>query len=107
MSGVDGLIFPDMPPEEATSYVEISKENNICPILLVSPNTPDNRIKEISIISSALIYCVAGLGITGKNSIDREKLQFYLERVEKNSTCPTYVRFFWPTCTHKGHTCRT
>ena len=33
--GVDGLIIPDLPPEEAEDFVNKSKENSICPILLV------------------------------------------------------------------------
>ena len=35
-SGVDGLIIPDLPPEEASEFVKKSKENNISPILLVA-----------------------------------------------------------------------
>ena len=47
-AGVDGLIIPDLPPEEADDYVKSSKTNGISPILLVAPNTPEKRIHEIS-----------------------------------------------------------
>ena len=92
-SGVDGLIIPDLPPEEAGEFVKISKENSICPILLVAPNTPNNRIREISKLSEELIYCVAILGITGSQSADNDKLISYLNRVEKYSVCPFVVGF--------------
>ena len=38
---VDGLIIPDLPPEEADEYLKSSKTNGISPILLVAPNTPE------------------------------------------------------------------
>ena len=47
MVGVDGLIIPDLPPEEADYYLEKSREFGISSILLVAPNTSDQRIKEI------------------------------------------------------------
>ena len=90
-SGVDGIIVPDLPPEEAQDFVDISKDNGICPILLVAPNTTDNRIQEISKISEKLIYCVAILGITGSLQAKKDELISYLKRVEKNSSCPFIV----------------
>ena len=92
-AGVDGLIIPDLPPEEAADFVEMSKENNISPILLVAPNTPDSRIQEISKSARDLIYCVAILGITGSKGAVYEQLKSYLKRVDKNSSCPYIVGF--------------
>ena len=91
--GVDGLIIPDLPPEEAEEYVASARENGISPILLVAPNTPANRIKEISKMSGNLIYCVAILGITGSGSAAGDALKSYLRRVEQNSECPFVVGF--------------
>ena len=63
--GIDGLIVPDLPPEEGDDYIVMAKEKNISPILLVAPNTPPNRINEISILARDLLYCVAILGVGG------------------------------------------
>ncbi len=93
VSGIDGLIIPDLPLEEADDFITLSKENDILPILLVAPNTPNIRIREISKLAKELIYCVAILGITGSQSIDDKKLKYYLNRVEKNSNCPFVVGF--------------
>jgi len=92
-AGVDGLIIPDLPPEEADAYVELSKINGISPILLVAPNTPDKRIQEISKLAGDLIYCVAILGITGGRGSIGDQLKSYLNRVERNSDCPFIVGF--------------
>ena len=92
-AGVDGLIIPDVPPEEADDYVKSSKTNGISPILLVAPNTPEKRIHEISKLAGDLIYCVAILGITGGMGSIGIHLISYLNRVEKNSDCPFIVGF--------------
>ena len=90
---VDGLIIPDLPPEEAEEYIQCARENGISSILLVAPNTPAIRIKEISEMAGILIYCVAILGITGSGSAVEEELKSYLQRVEQNSACPFVVGF--------------
>ena len=92
-SGVDGLIIPDLPPEEAEKYVDLARKNDLSPILLVAPNTSGDRIKEISIMAVDLIYCVSILGVTGTNSAESSKLSTYLKRVSKFSTCPFIVGF--------------
>jgi len=92
-TGVDGLIIPDLPLEEAADYVKSAKTNGISPILLVAPNTPEKRIYEISKLAGDLIYCVAIIGITGSGKSIGDQLISYLNRVEKNSDCPFIVGF--------------
>ena len=92
-SGVDGLIIPDLPPEEADKYVDSAKKNEISPILFVAPNTQDKRIREISRLAETLIYCVAILGVTGGKGAEGIELKKYLKRVEENCECPFVAGF--------------
>ena len=92
-AGVDGLIIPDLPPEEAKEIVKMAKKAGICIILLVAPNTADERIREISSMAGTLIYCVAILGITGGEGSQESELKKYLKRVEEYSNCPFVVGF--------------
>ncbi len=92
-AGVDGLILPDLPPEEAVEYVTACRKEGVSPIFLVAPNTPDERIRQISEMAGDLIYCVSILGITGTDFTSREKLVQYLIRVKANSTTPFVVGF--------------
>ena len=92
-AGVDGLILPDLPLEEATPFCKLTKDMNISPILLVAPNTPDERIKKISELAGDLIYAVSILGITGNDLASKEALADYLNRVRENSVTPFVVGF--------------
>jgi tryptophan synthase alpha chain len=92
-SGVDGLILPDLPLEEATPFCELAKAKGVSPILLVAPNTPNERIKKISELAGDLIYAVSILGITGNDLASKDALSEYLNRVRKYSVTPFVVGF--------------
>ena len=93
LAGIDGLIIPDLPPEEAGELMQLANDAKICIILLVAPNTENERIREISKLAGTLIYCVAILGVTGSQGAIYEQLKSYLIRVDKNSSCPYIAGF--------------
>ncbi len=92
-AGVDGLILPDLPLDEAKSFCESAKLKDISPILLIAPNTTDDRIMKISELAGDLIYAVSMLGITGNNLASKNVLVSYLNRVRKHSVTPFIVGF--------------
>ena len=73
----DGIILPDLPLDEGTFFCEKAKSVNISPILLVAPNTSNERINLISKLSQDLIYAVSILGITGGDMSSKENLKKY------------------------------
>ena len=91
--GVDGIILPDLPLEESKKFCENALILNLSPILLVAPNTTEDRIKTISKTANHLIYAVTILGITGAKLSSREEIHNYLNKVKKNSVCPFVVGF--------------
>jgi tryptophan synthase alpha chain len=92
-SGVDGLILPDLPLDEAKPFCKLAKSKGVSPILLVAPNTPNERIKKISELAGDLIYAVSILGITGNDLASKDALADYLYRVRENSVTPFVVGF--------------
>jgi tryptophan synthase alpha chain len=92
-AGVDGFILPDLPPEEAETWVLECHKADVSPILLVAPNTPDERIQNISRLAGGLIYAVSVLGITGSDFRSDRALIQYLKRVRKYSETPFVVGF--------------
>ncbi len=63
--GVDGVIIPDLPPEEATGLIQFAKQNDLATIFFLSPTTTPNRMKEIVAASTGFIYYVSLTGVTG------------------------------------------
>ncbi len=92
-SEVDGIILPDLPFDEAVPFCTLAKSKGISPILLVAPNSTNERIKSISELAGDLIYAVSMLGITGNKLSTEQKLKSYLLRVRKNSNTPFVVGF--------------
>ncbi len=92
-AGVDGLIIPDMPPEESDEYRILSSQNGLSNIFLIAPTSSEERIRYIDSISTDFTYCVSITGVTGgKNSFDGSFNEF-LSRVKINTAKPFVVGF--------------
>lgn len=64
-SGADGVIIPDLPPEEAKILIKYAKRSGLDIIWFLSPTSTQKRIKLISRISQGFIYYVSLTGVTG------------------------------------------
>ncbi len=65
-AGVSGVILPDMPMEEAGEWWSFSQPNGIESVLLVAPNSPDDRMRRICERSQGFVYAIGTLGVTGE-----------------------------------------
>jgi len=89
-AGVDGLIIPDLPPEEAHSLRKAALRRDIVTIFFVAPTTQDERIKANSKLSSGFIYYVSLTGITGtQKAVARSVVKQieYIKRFTKKPVC--------------------
>jgi len=89
--GVNGLIIPDLPHEEALSFSELFDENNLSNISFVAPTDSEARIQEVVSDAKKFIYMVAYTGITGSGKA--EDLQPFLSSIKKYTQTPVYVGF--------------
>ncbi|QSZ42592.1 tryptophan synthase subunit alpha [Sulfurimonas aquatica] len=89
--GVNGLIIPDLPHEEALLYRELFSSNNVANISFVAPTDSESRIKEVVSEAQKFIYMVAYTGITGSGKA--EDLQPFLSSIKKYTQTPVYVGF--------------
>lgn len=64
-AGVDGLLFLDMPVEESKELCPLMKAHHINNITLVTPTSPESRIRQIVREASGFVYCVSRVGVTG------------------------------------------
>jgi len=89
--GVNGLIIPDLPHEEALLYKKLFSENSLSNISFVAPTDTEKRIKEVVSDAQKFIYMVAYTGITGSGKA--ENLQPFLTSIKKYTQTPVYVGF--------------
>ena len=79
-SGVDGLILPDLPPEESGLVAAEAEAAGLDLVFLIAPNTPDERIRAIDRQASGFVYAVSVTGLTGTGLGAVEAVEAYLER---------------------------
>ncbi|MGH2569453.1 MAG: tryptophan synthase subunit alpha, partial [Bacteroidota bacterium] len=94
-AGVDGLIVPDLPPEEAGEIIAESVTANIGNVFLIAPTTPADRMRTIDERSTDFSYCVSVTGVTGARAeLDENgSLDTFLQRVKANTKKPFVVGF--------------
>lgn len=63
--GIDGVIVPDLPVEEAEAYKRVAGDYGIDTIFLVTPNTTKERLERIIDYTSGFLYLVSIFGVTG------------------------------------------
>ena len=83
-TGIDGVIIPDLPPEIYDSeYRALFNHFHIHHPLLVTPHTPDDRIREITRLSGGFIYLVAEASTTGARASVKDHQIEYFRRIER------------------------
>jgi tryptophan synthase alpha chain len=63
--GVDGVVVPDLPVEEAHEYLKVAKGCGVDTIFLAAPSTSDERLRMIVGCTSGFLYVVSHFGVTG------------------------------------------
>ena len=81
-TGIDGTIIPDLPLEVyEEEYKAIFERNSMSNIFLITPQTPEERIRKIDRLSTGFIYMVSSSSTTGvKGGVDDEQIS-YFERI--------------------------
>ena len=64
-AGVDGVIIPDLPPEEGRPLIKVANQHKLDIISFISPTTSKERMKYIAGIARGFIYYVSLTGVTG------------------------------------------
>ena len=92
-AGVDGVIVPDLPPEEAQQLLEIAPRYNLATIFLVAPTSPPERMQLIASVSTGFIYCVSVTGVTGARAMLSDEVAPMITELRKHTDKPISVGF--------------
>lgn len=81
-TGIDGVILPDLPPEEyKENYEKVFNKYNLKNILLITPQTPETRIHIIDEITGGFIYMVSSSSTTGAGKKVEDFHNDYFEKI--------------------------
>jgi tryptophan synthase alpha chain len=92
-TGVCGFIVPDLPFEESDEIRSALEAKGLGLIQLVTPATPDDRLKILCDASRGFVYAVTITGITGGDTGLPDNLADYLDRVTAASSLPVCAGF--------------
>jgi len=92
-AGIDGVIIPDLPPDEAAEFIILSKNSHLNTIFLLAPTSTEDRIKKVVKASTGFIYYVSITGITGSDLLLDGSMQVLISNIRKYTDKPIAVGF--------------
>jgi tryptophan synthase alpha chain len=93
--GIDGLIIPDLPLEVyIEEYKALFEKYGLINVLLITPQTSDERIRLIDSVSGGFIYTVSSASVTGNSVGFGSKQEAYFKRIQNlNLKSPQLIGF--------------
>ena len=92
-AGVDGLIVPDLPPEEADSLAAAAADAGIALIYFLAPTSSPDRIQTVLARAHGFIYMVSVTGVTGARAQVATNLEQFVRRLRAQTDVPIAVGF--------------
>ncbi len=92
-NGVDGVIIPDLPPEEAQEIIDIAKKYSLNTIFLLTPTSSKKRIRIVAKKGTGFIYYVSVVGVTGERKELPEQLVEEIKFIKSLTHRPICVGF--------------
>ena len=92
-AGIDGLIVPDLPLEEATPLQRLCRGAGLDLVCMLAPTSTEARLAATAELASGFIYCVALVGVTGARPELSSDLPEFMTRVREHCRQPLVVGF--------------
>ena len=92
-AGVDGLIIPDLPPEESRILARVTGSFDIAMVFFVAPTTRDERIRSNAKASSGFVYYVSLTGITGTQKAVAQSVVKQIKHIKRFTKKPVCAGF--------------
>jgi tryptophan synthase alpha chain len=92
-AGINGLIVPDLPPEEGTELEVITRKHDLDLIYMLAPTSTEERVAAAGKRSRGFIYLVSLTGVTGARDVLSAELESFVKRVRQKAGQPLCVGF--------------
>ena len=99
-AGADGVLLTDMIVEEAAEYLEVMRANDLAPVFLAAPTSPDDRLRAIAEQSRGFVYAISRVGITGTQTELAADAETLVRRLKRFTTLPIALGFGISTPQH-------
>ncbi|MFC1802828.1 tryptophan synthase subunit alpha, partial [Thermoproteota archaeon] len=84
-AGVQGLIIPNMPVEEADQILDETRKNGVDVIFQVAPTTTEERLKKVTAVAEGFLYVINVEGVTGTMPTIQKGTVKLLERTRRHT----------------------
>lgn len=92
-AGADGVILPDLPPEEADTLLPAARDLDFDTIFLVAPTSTEVRLRTVTAACRGFVYAVSVTGVTGARTALAHDVPDLVRRVKALSELPVAVGF--------------
>ncbi len=92
-AGIDGVIIPDLPPEESDNLFNLSIKKGLDAIFLLAPTSDEERIKLVCDMSRGFIYYISVTGITGGGKLLSKDIKGMIKKIRGSTGLPLAVGF--------------
>ena len=92
-SGLDGLIIPDLIPEEGKELIRLSGQEGLNLVFFIAPTSTRERIRQTNFKSRGFIYCISLLGVTGERKEVSGEVKSFLYQIRRQLKIPLAVGF--------------
>ncbi len=99
-AGADGLIVPDLPPEEAAMFADSCAREDMALVFMLAPTSNDQRIDLVTQHVTGFIYVVSLTGITGARRELPAYLKDFIARLRAHTDKPLVLGFGISTAEH-------
>ncbi|MBM4039099.1 MAG: tryptophan synthase subunit alpha [Planctomycetes bacterium] len=99
-AGIDGLIVPDLPPDEAAELIAAGRRHDLKTIFFVAPTSTPERIELVNRAATGFIYCISVTGVTGARTQLPPELAQQLRALRQATDKPLVVGFGVSTPEH-------
>ncbi len=90
-SGGNGVITPDLPPDESSEWIEETNQQNIDRVFVIAPSTSEERLKLVTSKVTGFVYAASLMGVTGTRNEVSQSAKTLVNRVREVTDLPVAV----------------
>jgi tryptophan synthase alpha chain len=92
-AGADGVILPDLPPDEGDVLIAAARAHGLATVFLVAPTSTDERLARVTAACRGFVYAVSVTGVTGARETLPDDVVELVRRTRSHTDLPVAVGF--------------